>query len=236
MEAHYRRWGDPDLVERFASKSTGDFFRTETHFLERCAPSLGSALDIGCASGRMLDLLRGWAPAIDYTGVDIVEANIERARQLYPGVSFHVGNALTFDLGRRYDLVNATGVCQHEPRFQDLIRHMLMLSSRYVMFDVKLADVAEHLANIDRSYCAFGEQRLYYVLLAWPRLRAFLESLPEVESIEVYGYDTAPSRNAHVPREVGRLASAGIFITRGHRDHPAMRVDLPDWLSSARAS
>ncbi len=231
MEQHYRRWGDRDLVEHFAGKSTGDFFRTEIHFLEHHAHALVSALDIGCASGRMIELLRKWAPVIDYTGVDIVEANIARARQLYPEASFHLGNALDFRPGRRYDLVNATGVCQHEPRFEAMIQHMLDLSSRHVMFDVKLTAASEHVVDIDQSYCAFGEKRLYYVLLAWPRLRDYLVGLAGVASIEVFGYDTTPSRNAHFPVSVGRLASAGVFITLGQASAPDIQIELPDWLT-----
>ena len=44
-----------------------------------------------------------------------------RARALYPSHDFHCVNALTFEPENTADLVNATGVMQHEPRFDALL-------------------------------------------------------------------------------------------------------------------
>lgn len=233
MEEHYRRWQDPDLVERFASKGVEEFFQTETRFLEGHGGEISSVLDIGCASGRMLELLTRYTAQQDYTGVDIIPENIERARQLYPAAEFHLGNALDFYPGRRYDLVNATGVCQHEPRFEALIGHMLSLSDRYIMFDVKLAPVGKHVVDMNRSFCAVGENRLYFVLLAWRPFLDFLRGLPDVAEIDVFGYETPPSRATRLPSGVERIVSAGVYLVRGKAARPEIRVELPEWILNA---
>ena len=230
MEEHYRRWQDPDLVERFASKGVEEFFQTETRFLEGHGREISSVLDIGCASGRMLELLTRYTAKQDYTGVDIIPENIERAQQLYPEAQFHLGNALDFYPGRRYDLVNATGVCQHEPRFEALIGHMLSLSDRYVMFDVKLAHVGDHVIDMKRSFCAVGENRLYFVLLSLRPFLEFLRDLPNVAEIDVFGYETPPSRATRLPSDVERIVSAGVYLVRGNAPVPEIRVKLPEWL------
>lgn len=231
LEKHYERWRDPELVERFAHKEVNEFFRTETRFLEHHGRDLASMLDIGCASGRMIELLRTYSSNVAYFGIDIVPESIELARRTYPEAEFHLCNALDFAPERRYDLVNATGVCQHEPQFEALIRKMLDLSTRYVMFDAKLASVSEHVVDIDRCYCSCGDERLYYVLLSWPRFREFLLSLPGVAGIEVFGYTTPPSRNAQLPEGIDHIASVGCYLSLGVAVKPEIRVELPDWVS-----
>lgn len=227
LDGHYQRWQDPDLVERFAAKGVEEFFRSETSFLERHGKDVASVLDIGCASGRMLDLLRGYSPAVEYTGVDIVPENIERARRLYPEARFHLANALEFSPSATFSLVNATGVCQHEPRFEDLICRMFAWSERYVLFDVKFAAIRQHLVDIDLSYCAVDNHRLYYVLLAWRPFLDFLLRLPGIALIDVFGYQTPPSAAAVFPASVGHIASAGICLSRGDAAAPEVRLRLP---------
>jgi len=232
LEKHYRRWRDPDLVKRFAHKEVKEFFSTETRFLEHHGRDLASMLDIGCASGRMIELVQTYNDNVAYSGIDIVPENIELARRTYPEAEFHLCNALEFSPGRRYDLVNATGVCQHEPQFEALVRRMADLSTRYVMFDAKLASVSEHVIDIDRCYCSCGDERLYYVLLSWPHFREFLLSLPGVAKIEVFGYTTPPSRNAQLPRTINHIASVGCYLSLGVSVKPEMSVELPDWVSA----
>jgi SAM-dependent methyltransferase len=230
LDGHYQRWQDQDIVERFAAKGVGEFFRSETRFLECHGKDVASVLDIGCASGRMLDLLRGYSPSVEYTGVDIVPENIERAKRLYPEARFHLANALEFSSSATFSLVNATGVCQHEPRFEDLIRRMFAWSERYVLFDVKFAAIRQHLIDIDRSYCAVGDHRLYYVLHAWRPFLDFLLRLPGIALIDVFGYETPPSAAAVFPSSAGNIVSAGIYLVRGDVAVPEVRLRLPSTL------
>lgn len=231
VEEHYKRWEDPELVDRFAAKQVGDFFRSESRFLEKHGHAIASVLDIGCASGRMLDLLRQHAPVDDYTGVDIVAENIERGRSLFPDANFVVGNALAFRPDRTYDLVNATGVCQHEPQFDKLIAHMCTLSHRYVMFDVKLALIRDHVVDVEASSTGRSPNRLYYILLSWRPFLSLLRALPGIREIEVFGYETAVSSAVQLPPDVDRVVSAGVALTRGETQSPALNVDVPAWLT-----
>lgn len=232
---YYERWSDPDLVEKFASKNVDEFFRTEIWALDKTAGDFDSVLDIGCASGRMLELLKEYSDNLSYTGVDISADNIERGKALYPGSEFVLGNALDFQPQQTFSLVNATGVCQHEPDFESLVQHMVDLSHRFVMFDFKLAALEDHLIDRDRSYCQFGEHRLYYVLLALPRFLTFMSKLSGVSRVAVWGYDTNKSQRSTVPDGIERLVSAGVFIEKG--DAPCeLIVDLPEWIQATAES
>lgn len=211
----YRRWDDPDAVDRFAAKTADDFFATETHFLHDRAGGLSSVLDIGCASGRFIELLASFGAHPDYTGVDISAEQIASARSLYPHARFFHGNALDLDLQGPFDLVNATGVMQHEPQFNRLIQRMLGLSERYVLFDVKLSLLDDHISDLTRARAGTSEHPLYFNVLSTSRFMAELAGFAGVSSIALYGYETAPNASTCVPPELDRLVSAGVFLERG---------------------
>jgi len=211
----YRRWDDADAVDRFATKQATDFFRTETRFLAPIAGEVGSVLDVGCASGRFMELLASLGTRPAYTGIDISPGQIASARLLYPGASFHLGNALELAIEGRFDLVNATGVMQHEPRLAALIDRMVSWSRRFVLFDVKLAAIDDDIVDIARAHAGTPENPLYFNVLS---ARGFLDRLRALDGIgaaTVYGYVTPPNRSTTLPPEVTTLVSAGVLLERG---------------------
>ena len=227
----YRRWDDRDAVERFAAKTADDFFATETHFLEGRTDKLDRVLDIGCASGRFIELLASMACHPTYTGADISAEQIASARQLYPESSFHLGNALDLDIEGPFDLVNATGVMQHEPRFAELINRMTCWSRRYVMFDVKLSPLGEDILDIARAHAGTADHPLFFNVLSTGRLLERLRALPGVSRAALYGYETAPNASTTVPPEVTRLVSAGVFLELG-QGPVSLSVELPEGFAS----
>jgi SAM-dependent methyltransferase len=231
MRDFQRQWDDPELVAQFADKTAADFFRSETHFLDRISGDLTSVLDIGCASARFLDLLQSYGATPRYTGLDVSAASLSRARAAYPQAHFLEADALDCVLSESFTLVNATGVLQHEPRFETLIRRMLEWSERYVMFDVKLARIGEHLIDIERAYCG-GRWRLHYIVLAPATFLAMLQQLPEIRCLSVFGYPTAPNARTVLPDHIGPIVSAGVLIEKGHVYLPEVSLDLPAFLGA----
>lgn len=69
---------------------------------ERC-PGAVSLLDVGCGTGRHLEVLRNAFP--DCEGVDIDPAMLAVATTRLPGVPLHEADMEAFDLGRRFDAV-----------------------------------------------------------------------------------------------------------------------------------
>lgn len=234
MRDQYQAWARAEMVEKFDCKRRGDFFESERRILSEIGSRIDSVLDIGCASGRFIELLEDFAPAASFTGVDITASNIERARANYPGATFHHGNILDLDLQHSFDLVNATGVMQHEPQHHDVIQRMIGWSNRYVMFDVKLAAIDDDLVDIDRAYSRIGEDRLYFIVLAWPRLRDRLMALPGLARISVSGYQTPRNANTVLPDGIEPLVSAGILIALGAAPGaPTLEFDLPHFIEES---
>lgn len=234
MEDYYQRWGEKDCINTFAGKETESFFDSERHFLKEISPNISSILDIGCGSGHFIKLMKTFIPSFDYTGVDIIAQNIENARRFYPDAQFMQGNGIDLQEDQTYNLVNATGVCQNEPRFEELILKMYTLSNRYVMFDVKIANIADHIINRDIAYCQGEDYRLYFVILNLSRLQAYLESLPQLGQLSIYGYETKPNRRTVIPKSINPLISAGILLEKSvgslpEQDHPKVSVHIPEF-------
>lgn len=232
MKDYYKRWGEQECVDVFAEKDTGSFFDSERHFLEEIATDISSVLDIGCGSGHFIKLLKTFIPSFTYTGVDIIPQNIENARRFYPDARFVLGNGLDFRDDRTYDLVNATGVCQHEPLFEELVSNMYTLSNRYVLFDVKIADIKEHVIDRDRAYCRGEHHRLYFIILNLSRLQAYLKSLPQLSQLIIYGYETKPNRRTVIPESIHTLISASVLLEKDAgslpgKDGPEVSVHIP---------
>ena len=58
--------------------------------------SAGKVCDIGCGHGRTTAFLQGLG--VDVIGIDLSTAMLEAARDMNPGVSFRLGNALSLDM------------------------------------------------------------------------------------------------------------------------------------------
>ncbi|HEX3178908.1 MAG TPA: class I SAM-dependent methyltransferase [Methylomirabilota bacterium] len=65
-----------------------------------------SVLDVGCGSGRLLQLL---ADIPERAGIDLLTTNIDYATATRPGITFLVGDMRTLRLNRTFDLVTCLG-------------------------------------------------------------------------------------------------------------------------------
>lgn len=230
MSDYYERWNETDCVETFATKVAGDFFPSEVHHLEKIITEIHSVLDIGCASGKFIDLLHSLGNKPRYVGLDISPSNIENAKRLYPDTEFHLANALDFSFDETFDLVNATGVCQHEPDFEKLIQAMASLSNKYVLFDVKFSKTDGHIVNLDASYAGIGQNKLYFIILNIDKLIGFLSNIKTVSKISIFGYQTALNSRTHVPDAINSVVSAGILLTLQNNDGTPVVIerDIPE--------
>jgi SAM-dependent methyltransferase len=59
-------------------------------------------LDVACGTGRHLEFL---SDTFDVEGLDLCEGLLAHARRRLPGVRFHQGDIVVFDLGKRFDVV-----------------------------------------------------------------------------------------------------------------------------------
>ena len=88
----------------------------------------GTFLDIGCASGHLLESLLGWTPhRIDPYGLDLAPGLVELARRRLPHWAdrIFVGNALTWEPPLRFDFVRTELVYVPAERRRALLERLL---------------------------------------------------------------------------------------------------------------
>lgn len=108
-----------------------------------------SILDVGCATGEFLFYLHEKFPKASFTGVDVSEAMIEKARQTMPSHSWICEDILTvpYEPKNLYDIVLCVGVLQIfdniETPLHNLLSCLKKKGSLYVagIFNVNAVDV-----------------------------------------------------------------------------------------------
>lgn len=112
-----------DLIYDFKDfPRTTERLRSLIHEHARGARSL---LDVGCGTGRHLELL---GPSLDRVGIDLSEEMLEIARVRCPEVELHQGDMATTTLNRQFDVVcclfSAVAYVGTQQRLTDAIRTM----------------------------------------------------------------------------------------------------------------
>ncbi len=100
-------------------------------------------LDVGCGLGDLWLHLRDAGIEADYTGVDILEFMIERARRENPGVQFYYGDIFRDALlqGEVFDVVYASGIFNLDlgnngEFFERAVRRFFELSRHTIAFSL----------------------------------------------------------------------------------------------------
>jgi ubiquinone/menaquinone biosynthesis C-methylase UbiE len=82
-------------------------------------------LDVACGTGIHLSYLRDY---FDAEGLDLDPKMLEAAQAKMPGMKFHVGNMLDFDLGKQFDVVtclfSSIGYVKTVPNMKRAIANM----------------------------------------------------------------------------------------------------------------
>ncbi len=72
-----------------------------------------SLLEIGCASGYGLNLIKENFPLTSLYGIDFSGVAIGRAKEIYPAISFKHEDIQTYEFLRKYDYIVMTRTLEH---------------------------------------------------------------------------------------------------------------------------
>ena len=90
-----------------------------------------SVLDVGCGLGDFYGFLRENGIAVNYRGVDITQAMVERAGRRYPEIQVERRDIVRHPLRERFDYVMASGIfylLRDEEEVWRLVREMFRLA------------------------------------------------------------------------------------------------------------
>ena len=115
-------------------------------------------LDIGCGLGNLLEHLKEIHKNPDYTGVDILEEMIEKARRSHPEAEFHQGDIFAekhFE-NNQFHTVYSSGIFNinmgnNRDFLSDAIETFLTLANKYIVFNL----LHYNSPDRDETYCYF---------------------------------------------------------------------------------
>jgi len=178
-----------------------DLYESEKFFLEPVFKKVNNVLDVGCAAGGTCQICCEVNPSISYTGIDISPELITLAKKCYPKTRFeYYDGHIIPNLNSDFDLVFSIGVLHHLPHWQDLIRQMLVISKKYVVFDLRLTkektlfDPKKYFQKIAFNDVWDGETKIPYNVLNVDEVYQFINSIiKDKYSCKVYGYSSPPT-------------------------------------------
>jgi SAM-dependent methyltransferase len=84
----------------------GEAERITEIIAERCRSGGNALLDVACGTGKHIECLRG---RFACEGLDVARSMIEIATERNPGVPFHLGDMIGFNLSKRFDTIICMG-------------------------------------------------------------------------------------------------------------------------------
>jgi len=212
-------WNNKDSILEFKNKKITNFFKSEKYFLKKIRSDLNSILDIGCASGRFIELLEEYRSDFNYLGIDIIEKQILIAKETYKNEKhkFILSDFKNFKINQKFSLVNSTGVIQHTSKFKDLIYKMIELSSNYILFDIKISEIEKDYLDIEDSYIEVDNNRLPYIIFSKQYFLQLIRSFKNLNNVYLYGYLTRPNKNVTVLNKIEKIYSVGVLIKKNDK-------------------
>lgn len=132
-------------VEEALNKAHKDLMDTVNSFV----PKNGSILDIGCGTG--LYLKDFYNMPYDLNGIDLSEEMIKQAKQYLPKVNFTIGNFMSLNLTKQFNLIYSISVLEYIGR-SELDLHFNKLSNSLVNNGVIFIHYPHALSFIDTLY------------------------------------------------------------------------------------
>lgn len=115
-----------------------------------------SICDVGCGIGKLVDYLKEKNLKLEYTGYDISERIIEKARELHPNYDFEVRNILENMPRQRFDYVFSVGlnfkIRDNVQFMKELIRRMFKMTKTGAAVSMLSCHVAPDYINENDFY------------------------------------------------------------------------------------
>lgn len=217
-------WGLPGNEDYFISRRSrpDHLYRSEKFFLPDVLAGVSNCLDVGCACGDFSAIFKSYDPAVQYTGVDIIERFIRIARQRYPGEKFMVSDGVSLDFpDNSFDLVHSSGILHLNSRYRDIVREMYRVAKRYVLCDFRLTEGPDVVGEMDVNLAGQegpAQTLPYYVVNTAQHLEFLKGLMPSPARIAVKGYGHPPSKAARVAAD--KVSMAFFLIVKGPHNGP----------------
>lgn len=136
-------WSRPFVVDYYEShrRTLKDVYSSEWIFLKDRLCAGMSILDIGCAQGGFAGIIAECLKDFSYTGVDISETMIGKARARFPQHRFGVvkPSGEGIPVGEVFDLVICLGILHLNVSWREVIRNAWKHTGKTLILDLRLS-------------------------------------------------------------------------------------------------
>ena len=212
-------YGTKKTVDYFLKKRKriNQLYPSEKKFFLRTVNKASTFLDLGCATGNFIEIIQSKTRIKDYLGIDTSKSMIERAELIYPNFRFLHYDGKSLGIKKKFDLSFAFGVLLYSAHYENLIKQMLSVTKKFLIFDVRLTFLPS-LINNKKSYQIIPEsngRRMPYNVINFFHFTEFLSKITKSKhSLNLFGYHGKPSRSVNTKYKNIIMASVLIDKTR----------------------
>ena len=212
MHSNSEAWNQSNVVKFFDDNrvTTEDVYSSEWFFLKNHLRERMTVLDIGCAQGGFAGIIEENLDEFAYTGLDISEEMISKAKLKHPKQTFYHVNEndySIFENNTKFDVVLVLGILHLHETWRDTIKEAWGLTSSTLILDLR-ETFEQTIEDKTRSYFAMdinGNNNDYYGVLPYNVINAgeALETISsicsEATKISHFGYSQKPSSTTITP-------------------------------------
>ncbi len=169
-----------------------DLYLSEKKFFLPSIKNSNSFLDFGCAAGNFVNIIQKFTKIKKYTGLDISENMLDKAKLLHPKFEFKKYNGKKILSNKSYNLVYSFGTLIYCRNYKNLISDFINLSNKYVNFDVRLV-FDKTITNKNKSYQIITTKpfiKFPYVIINFNEFLDFLVKATQFKyRISLFGYN-----------------------------------------------
>ena len=178
-----------------------DLYRSEEKYFIPAVNKSTSVLDLGCAAGGFSSIVHDIKADIKYTGIDVSETLISRAKISHKDDDYFLYDGKTIPKSIvKHDLAYSFGVLHHVDSWVGLVKQMYDRANKYVIFDLRLTR-EKTVRDINKSYqkIAFNSEwdqktKVQYVINNMGEtINELLSIITLEDSLSIYGYNLPPT-------------------------------------------
>tara|TARA_B100001996_G_C18591319_1_gene566194 strand:+ start:144 stop:815 length:672 start_codon:yes stop_codon:yes gene_type:complete len=177
-----------------------DIYKSEKKFFKKAIIKSNTFLDVGCAVGNFVNVIKSIKKKFEYTGLDIKPKLIKIAKKQFPKHNFKIIKNSNFQKKNKYDLVFSFGTLHHVKNYKSYIKQMILSAKKYVLFDVRLTN--EKTINSEKQYQKIffsgkydQKSRIRYITINQKEFSLFLKKLTKNYVYKSYAYKHKVSKN-----------------------------------------
>jgi len=210
MNNNPESWNQPNVVSFFDSHriTTSDVYPSEWFFLKDQLKEGMSILDIGCAQGGFGGIIAEHLKNFTYTGVDISEDMITKAKAKYPQHTFHIVKENDYSkVTGIFDVSLVLGILHLHESWRETIqvawnhtKSSLILDLREISQEtVEDKNKSYFTMNINGSNEGYSEVLPYNLINSGEALEIIKSICDGAKKISFYGYSQEPAKTVVTP-------------------------------------